>query len=73
MTPFARATFRAEAWINDHATPVDDASWVYDVSEEDYTEAEGVFDYMDWDMLQEAGPPEVVAWPGPFTITVEKL
>lgn len=65
------ATFQGEAWINDHATAVDDARYSFPVSAaevEDCADRENRV----YDELADAAqaPLEVRAWSGPFTISL---
>lgn len=65
------ATFQGEAWINDHATAVDDARYSFPVSAaevEDCADRENRV----YDELADAAqaPLEVRAWTGPFTISL---
>lgn len=67
------AIFQGEAWIGDHALPVDDARWTYPITEAEYAEAFAYRDVQAFDGLQEAvsAPRAVKNWPGPFTIIVD--
>lgn len=80
----ARATFIGQAWINDHAIPVDDGRFSYLVTAEDIASAggadpedpEGLTPARgDWDDLRTAlfAPPQVRAWAGPFEIVLSPL
>lgn len=68
-----RAVFQGEAWIGDHAVPVDDARYTYPITEAEYAQAFAYHDVQAFDGLQEAAaaPRAVKGWPGPFTITVD--
>lgn len=67
------AVFQGEAWVNDHAIPVDDARYTYPITEAEYAEAWRFREVQEFDTLQEAAaaPRAVKDWPGPFTIAVD--
>ena len=69
--PF-RATFQGEAWINDHAVPVDDARCEFFVSQAEVEECldreNGVYDELSDAAL---APAEVKGWNGPYSIRLE--
>lgn len=79
------ATFVGEAWINNHAVPVDDAEFEYAVSAQEIADAGGFAPGVDpeacepcrgdWDALKSAAmaPDMVRHWNGPFTIAVRAL
>lgn len=65
-------TFQGEAWVRDHAIPVDDAHFTFLATAEEVAEAHdgyGVFDAL---TDAERAPAEVRDWSGPFSITVER-
>lgn len=68
------AHFTGEAWIADHAVPVDDARISYLVTAKEVADAGGP-EAHHFDSLIHAGaaPDAVRTWPGPFTITVSPL
>lgn len=66
------AVFQGEAWVNDHASPVDDSRYAYPITEAEYAEAWRFREVQAFDSLQEAAaaPRAVKGWPGPFSISV---
>lgn len=68
-----RAVFQGQAWISDHAVPVDDARHTFCVSQAEVDECwdrgNGVFDELSDAAL---APGAVRNWPGPFDMSLSR-